>query len=240
MAPQTAKVRRRAVAAAVTDLERVAAAATPQQPGQETPTAARRLARARLHVGVGFDHRQMAEIARPIKVTRMMVRNHDLPLIDRHIVPRGPADPAVDNRRAALALAVHVRAREEGIRDDGVHARVIRGRPFGDSVRACRHGSRGPRRARGGATAALVVCCRVRRISAARVESPAARARPDRARWRPSAHTPGPRASASTARRAGPCARWASSARCRSVAISKSLMMPLSPSSKRSLTSRGS
>jgi hypothetical protein len=37
---------------------------------------------ARLHVGVGVDHRQMAQRARPVKVPRMMVRNHHLPLVD--------------------------------------------------------------------------------------------------------------------------------------------------------------
>jgi hypothetical protein len=61
----------------------------------------------------------------------MMVRNHDRPLIDRQIVLRRPSDSAVDNRGAALALAVHVRAREERIRDDGVDARVNRSPPLG-------------------------------------------------------------------------------------------------------------
>ena len=75
----------------------------------------------------------MTEIARPIKVTRMMVRNHDLPLINRHLVTRGPADATIDDRRPALALAVHVHAREKGIRDEGVHARVRGGYPVGDA-----------------------------------------------------------------------------------------------------------
>jgi hypothetical protein len=61
----------------------------------------------------------------------MMVRNHDRPLIDRKGVTGGPTDPTVDNRRATRAAAVDVRTREERIRDDGVHARVHRGRPLG-------------------------------------------------------------------------------------------------------------
>src|SRR5215204_5261747 len=131
MATHTPKVRRGTVAAAVTDLQGVAAASAPQQSRQKTPTAARRLARARLHVGVRFDHQQMAAIARPIKVPWMMVRNHDLPLIDGHVAPRRPSDAAVDNPRAALARAIYVGAREEGIRDDGVDARIIREHPCG-------------------------------------------------------------------------------------------------------------
>ena len=144
MATHTPEVRRGTVTAAVTDLEGVAAASAPQESRQETPTAARRLARARLHVGVRFDHRQMAAIARPIKVPRMVVRNHDLPLIDGQIMPSRPSDSAIDNQRAALALAVHVGAREERIRDDGVHPRVIRERPFGGAsvLAATRDGHR--------------------------------------------------------------------------------------------------
>jgi hypothetical protein len=59
----------------------------------------------------------------------MMVRNHR-PLIDREGVTGSPADQTVDNRRATRAAAVHTRTREERIRDDGVHARVHRGRPL--------------------------------------------------------------------------------------------------------------
>jgi hypothetical protein len=64
----------------------------------------------------------------------MMVRNHDRPLIDRGRVPGGPSNAPVDNGRPSLTAAVHVRAGQEGIRDDGVHARVIGHRPVGVAV----------------------------------------------------------------------------------------------------------
>src|SRR5712692_3597130 len=126
MAPQTTKFRTLALAAAVGNLERVAAAPAAQESRQKAPAPTCRLAGARLHIRVGFDHRQMPQIARPIKVPRMMVRNHDRPLIDREGVTGGPADSTVDNCRATRATAVDVRLREERIRDDGVHARVPR------------------------------------------------------------------------------------------------------------------
>ena len=105
MAARAAKGGGRALAAAITDLQRVPAAAAAQQTGEQTAAAAFRFR------GPGFMYTLASVMARcrmgvgQFRIPRMVVRDHDLPLVERTRVAGGPLDAAFHNRRATFGAA---------------------------------------------------------------------------------------------------------------------------------------